>query len=49
MRLRLVELCNGDSFSLPLTPADIADACALTAEHVNRVLRQLQASRGRVS
>lgn len=42
VRLRLVELSDGDSFALPITQADLAEACGLTSVHVNRVLRQLR-------
>ncbi|HEV2747915.1 MAG TPA: Crp/Fnr family transcriptional regulator [Allosphingosinicella sp.] len=42
VRLRVVGLTDGLRFRLPLTQADIADACGLTAVHVNRMLRKLR-------
>jgi CRP-like cAMP-binding protein len=41
-RLVSAGLSNGRSFDLPLTQADIAEICALTPVHVNRVLRALR-------
>lgn len=41
-RLSIVGEGDGKQFTLPLTQADIADACGLTPEHVNRVFRQLR-------
>lgn len=41
-RLKIVGLGDDDGFPLALNQADLADACGLTAEHVNRVLRQLR-------
>jgi len=43
-RLMLVNLASDEIFALPLTQADIAEACGLTPVHVNRVLRQLRDS-----
>lgn len=41
-RLESAGLSDGRTFDLPLTQADIAEICGLTAVHVNRVLRQLR-------
>lgn len=41
-RLQLLELTDGDSFPLPVTQEDLADALGLSAVHVNRTLRQLR-------
>lgn len=41
-RMKVVERTIGNSFALPLSQTDIADACGLTNVHVNRVLRQLR-------
>lgn len=41
-RLKLVGLSDGGSFSMPLTQADLAEACGITAVHVNRCLRELR-------
>lgn len=45
MRLELVGLGDGNSFPLPLIQSDVADACGLTPEHINRVIRQLREQR----
>lgn len=42
VRLDLVGLAEGGRFALALTQADLADACGLTSEHVNRMLRKLR-------
>lgn len=42
VRLGLVGLAQGGRFALALTQADLADACGLTSEHVNRMLRKLR-------
>jgi CRP-like cAMP-binding protein len=42
VRLKLVGLAEGDSYKLPLTQADLADATGLTSVHVNRMLRKLR-------
>jgi CRP-like cAMP-binding protein len=42
VRLGLVELVEGDSYRLPLTQADLADATGLTSVHVNRMLKRLR-------
>lgn len=42
VRLGMVGLAEGGTFTLPLTQADIAEACGLTSVHVNRVLRALR-------
>jgi CRP-like cAMP-binding protein len=44
-RLRLAGLGNDNGFPCPLTQYLIADTLGLTPEHVNRVLRELKASR----
>jgi CRP-like cAMP-binding protein len=41
-RLEVVGLTDGDSFPLPITQMDLADATGLTSVHVNRMLRQLR-------
>ena len=41
-RLRLAGLCDGDSFSLPLTQETLADALGLSIVHVNRTLQQIR-------
>lgn len=41
-RLEIVGLTDGFSYRLPITQSDLADACGLTAVHVNRMLRQLR-------
>jgi CRP-like cAMP-binding protein len=41
-RLEVVGLTDGDSFALPITQLDLADATGLTSVHVNRMLRQLR-------
>lgn len=41
-RLEVVGLTDGDSFALPITQIDLADATGLTSVHVNRMLRQLR-------
>ncbi|MBY2929153.1 winged helix-turn-helix domain-containing protein [Sphingomonadales bacterium 56] len=40
-RLQIVGLAEGDSFELPLTQQDLADATGITNVHINRVLRRL--------
>jgi CRP-like cAMP-binding protein len=37
-------LCNDNSFGLPITQQDLADALGITPVHVNRVLQSLRAS-----
>jgi CRP-like cAMP-binding protein len=41
-RLKVVDLVDGNEFSLPLTQTDLGDACGLTAVHVSRTLRELR-------
>ena len=41
-RLQIVGLVEGDSFELPLTQQELADATGITNVHVNRVLRRLR-------
>lgn len=41
-RLALCGAVTGDGYDLPLTQIDLADACGMTAVHVNRVLRDLR-------
>ncbi len=43
-RLSLVGMANDGRCTLPLTQADLADACALTPVHTNRALQQMRAS-----
>lgn len=41
-RLLLVGLASSTGFQLPLTQAQLANACAMTVEHTNRTLRKLR-------
>ena len=41
-RLEMVGLAQDGRFELPLTQADLAEACGITGVHVNRVLRSLR-------
>lgn len=41
-RLEMVGLARDGRFQIPLTQADLAEACGLTGVHVNRVLRALR-------
>lgn len=41
-RLQMVGLSDGCSFLLPFHQSDLAEACGITAVHVNRVLRELR-------
>jgi CRP-like cAMP-binding protein len=41
-RLEMVDLAQDGRFKLPLTQADLAEACGMTGVHVNRVLRALR-------
>lgn len=41
-RLEMVGLAQDGRFKLPLTQADLAEACGITGVHVNRVLRSLR-------
>ncbi|HYD86936.1 MAG TPA: Crp/Fnr family transcriptional regulator [Vitreimonas sp.] len=45
MRMRKLGLAEEDSFRLPMTQAELADATALSTVHVNRVLQQLRRER----
>ncbi len=42
-RLHTIGLAEGDSYHLPLTQVDLADATAMTPVHVNRTLQELRA------
>lgn len=44
-KLQMVGLAANGRFQMPLTQADIAEACGLTGVHVNRVLRALREQR----
>ncbi len=44
LRLRAVELVDGESCDLPLTQTDIADATGLSSVHVNRTLQDLRSA-----
>jgi CRP-like cAMP-binding protein len=44
-RLEMVGLSDGCVFPLPFHQADLAEACGITAVHVNRVLRELRERR----
>lgn len=41
-RMRRMGLMAGDTLELPMTQADLADACGLTAVHANRILLALR-------
>ncbi len=41
VRLEFVGLLDHDSFTLPLTQADIGSACGLSTVHTNRTLQSL--------
>ena len=43
LRMRSVQLCNGNSCVFPLTHQHMADALGLTPTHIGRVLGQLRA------
>lgn len=42
MKLRAVGMSDGRQFHLPVTQADLGEACGLTSVHVNRMLRELR-------
>ncbi|WP_243455851.1 Crp/Fnr family transcriptional regulator [Sphingosinicella sp. BN140058] len=42
LRMKVAGLAGPDRYPLPITQTDIADACGLTAVHVNRMLRRLR-------
>ncbi|MCC2977269.1 Crp/Fnr family transcriptional regulator [Sphingomonas sp. PL-96] len=44
LRLQAVGLAGGESYDLPLTQTDLADATGLTSVHVNRTLQQMRTS-----
>jgi DNA-binding transcriptional regulator LsrR (DeoR family) len=54
-RLAVVGRAGGDTFEMPLTQEQIAEALGITPVHVNRIIRQLREakivdiSRGRVA
>lgn len=41
-KLRAVDLSDGSQFSLPLTQADLGEACGMTPVHINRMLKELR-------
>jgi CRP-like cAMP-binding protein len=41
-RLRVVGLADGNSFALPVTQMDLADAAGLSTVHLNRTLQELR-------
>jgi CRP-like cAMP-binding protein len=41
-RLEMVGMLDDDSFSLPFTQQDFADACGLSTVHVNRTIQELR-------
>jgi CRP-like cAMP-binding protein len=41
-KLRAVGLSDGRSFVLPMTQTDLAEACGITAVHINRMARELR-------
>jgi len=44
LRMRAIDLTNGNSCELPITQVDLADALGLSNVHVNRVLQELRSS-----
>jgi CRP-like cAMP-binding protein len=44
VRLRVVGLVDGNSFTFPITQVDLADATGLSTVHLNRTLQELRAS-----
>jgi CRP-like cAMP-binding protein len=42
LRLEVVGLVNGATFTMPCRQTDIADACGITAVHANRVIQELR-------
>lgn len=45
VRFEVVGLLNGDSFHVPCTQQDLADACGLSTVHINRTIRELRRMR----
>jgi CRP-like cAMP-binding protein len=43
VRLRAVELADGNSYNWPITQGEIGDALGITTVHVNRVLQEMRA------
>lgn len=41
-RLQVVGMLDNDSFRLPCTQRDLADACGLSTVHINRTIRELR-------
>lgn len=41
-KLRAVGLSDGRDFALPLTQADLGEACGMTPVHINRMLKELR-------
>jgi CRP-like cAMP-binding protein len=44
VRVRAVGLNNGDSYEMPITQAELADATGLSTVHVNRTMQELRAN-----
>jgi CRP-like cAMP-binding protein len=42
VRMRQLNLVEKESFRLPMTQSELADACGISPVHVNRVLQQLR-------
>ncbi len=42
VRMRMLGLAEEESFRLPMTQSELADACGLSPVHVNRVLQRLR-------
>lgn len=42
IRMRTLDLAAEESFRLPMTQAELADACGISPVHVNRVLQRLR-------
>jgi len=44
MRLKAIGLNDGNSFQMPITQSELADATGLSTVHVNRTMQDLRAS-----
>jgi CRP-like cAMP-binding protein len=43
VRFRAIGLNNGDSYPMPITQSELADATGLSTVHVNRTMQELRA------
>ena len=43
VRLRAIGLADGDTFDLPITQTELADATGMSVVHTNRTLQELRA------